>query len=67
MSKTSQHEHQFIAQLQAQAERQAQLEQRRLLPKHVDWLTGVVGNHPWQTLVVLATLSTLLMIAIHQL
>jgi hypothetical protein len=49
----------FLAQLQQQAELQATLNTSRVLPKQADWLTAFIGNHPWQTLVILSTLSTL--------
>lgn len=60
-------EHQFLRQLQEQAELQAHLSTTRILPKHADWLTTFIGNHPWQTLVLLSTVSTIIMIIIHRL
>ncbi len=52
---------QFLRQLQHQAELQSHLSTTRVLPKHADWLTTWIGNNPWQTLVMLSTVSTFLM------
>lgn len=55
---------QFLQQLQEQAELQSHLSTTRMLPQRADWLTTFVGNHPWQTLVGLATISTIVMVVI---
>lgn len=55
---------QFLKKLQEQAELQAQLSTTRILPEKADHMMTFVGNHPWQTLVVLATMSTVLMLVI---
>jgi hypothetical protein len=55
---------QFLKKLQEQAELQAQLSTTRILPEKADLIMTFVGNHPWQTLVTLATLSTVLMLVI---
>ncbi|MBW7944786.1 hypothetical protein H3C70_05315 [Patescibacteria group bacterium] len=52
---------QFLQELQRQAELQSQLSTTRILPRHADWLTTLIGNHPWQTLVVISTVSTIVM------
>lgn len=65
MAKVS--DNQFLRQLQEQAELQAHLSTSRILPKHADFLTTFIGNHPWQTIVFLSTISTIIMIVIHRL
>jgi hypothetical protein len=52
----------FLAQLQDQARLQANLNTTRILPRQADVLTAFIGNHPWQTLVMLSTISTILMV-----
>jgi len=52
---------QFLKQLQKHAELQSHLSMTRILPERADRLTTLVGNHPWQTLVMLATFSTIVM------
>ncbi|MBW7955138.1 hypothetical protein H3C66_00225 [Patescibacteria group bacterium] len=59
-------ESQFLKQLQEQAALQAHLSTTRFLPKHADWLTTFIGNHPWQTLVLLSTVTTIIMVLVHQ-
>jgi hypothetical protein len=56
----------FLQQLQRQAELQSHLSTTRILPRHSDWLTTFIGNHPWQTLVVLSTFSTFLMMLLKK-
>lgn len=52
---------QFLKKLQEQAALQSHLSTSRLLPERADMLTTFVGNHPWQTLVFLSTVSTVVM------
>lgn len=59
MSHSAVSDRQFLKQLQEQAELQSQLSMTRILPERADRLTTFVGNHPWQTLIVLATISTI--------
>jgi hypothetical protein len=49
----------FLSKLQAEAKLQARLHQQRVLPTQVDWLTSLVGNYPWQFLIVLSGLVAL--------
>jgi hypothetical protein len=51
----------FLARLEAEAARQAQLSNKRLLPAQLDWLTSFVGRFPWQVLVVSAAITAVLM------
>jgi len=55
---------QFLRKLQIQAQLQSTLSSSHILPKQTDWLLSLIGNHPWQTVVVLATISTLLMLSL---
>lgn len=50
----------FLETLQAQAQQQAQLHQRKLLPKQVEGFTALVGSYPWQILLFLSGLTALL-------
>lgn len=61
MSKKEQED--FLAQLQHQARLQAKLNTSRILPKQADRLTALIGNHPWQALFFLSTISTIYMVA----
>jgi hypothetical protein len=47
----------FLAQLQGQAQKQAQLHHHRLIPKKLDAVTSVIGRYPWQVLLVISGLS----------
>lgn len=47
----------FIAQLQQQAQKQALLHEKRLLPRQVDWITSIIGSYPWQVLAVASGLT----------
>lgn len=42
----------FLQRLQEEANLQARLEQHRLLPPQIDWLTSLIGNYSWQLLLV---------------
>lgn len=64
MPHTAVSDRQFLKQLQAQAELQSHLSTTRILPERADRLTTFVGNHPWQTLIVLSTVSTIVMFLI---
>lgn len=44
----------FLTVLQEQAEKQSQLYKTRILPKNVDWITSMIGNYPWQFILVLS-------------
>ena len=52
----------FLTQLQYQARVQAKLNASRILPRQADWVTAVIGNYPWQTLIILSTMSTIYMV-----
>lgn len=47
----------FVARLQAEAALQSQLHQRRFLPSQLDWLTSLIGNYPWQVVLILSGLT----------
>jgi len=47
----------FLSLLQAQAARQARLEEHRVLPPGLDVLTSFIGRYPWQIIFVLSGLS----------
>jgi len=47
----------FLKELEAVAQQQAKLNQQRLLPSQLDWFGSLVGNFPWQVLL-LASLIT---------
>ena len=49
----------FLEQLQHQAQKQAVLHEKRLLPRQLDWLTSLVGNYPWQILLGLSFVTAL--------
>lgn len=44
----------FLAKLEHEAAHQAVLSQRRWLPPQLDVITSLVGNFPWQIILVLA-------------
>jgi hypothetical protein len=47
----------FLQQLQQQAAKQSILNENRLLPKQLDFATAVVGNYPWQVLIIVSGLT----------
>ena len=47
----------FVSVLQRQAKEQSRLHEERLLPKNVDWITSLIGNYPWQFILVLALIG----------
>lgn len=49
----------FLEQLQQQAQKQAVLHEKRVFPRQLDWLTSLVGNYPWQILLVVSLLTAL--------
>ena len=53
-------ENTFIKQLQEQAQKQAQLHQKRLLPRQLDVITSFIGNYPWQVILVLSGITALM-------
>jgi hypothetical protein len=57
MNIDSSRERDFLTQLQAQARKQALLEQRRFIPKQLDHLTSFFGRYPWQVLFVASVAS----------
>lgn len=52
---------QFLQQLQDQAQRQAKLNTQRVLPKQFDAVTSFIGNFPWQTILFLSLLTSILL------
>jgi hypothetical protein len=51
----------FLTKLQIQAEMQAKLEQRRILPHQVDSLASFVGRYSWQSLLIASLITTILL------
>lgn len=51
----------FVKRLQQEAAKQALLQKHRVLPAGLDTLTALVGNYPWQSLVVAAVISALVL------
>ncbi|NCN87778.1 MAG: hypothetical protein GW941_02690 [Candidatus Pacebacteria bacterium] len=47
----------FVSLLQEQAQLQSKLNKERLFPKEVDWLTSIIGNYPWQFILVISILG----------
>lgn len=56
--KNRKHE-QFLNKLQAQAELQARLNNRRFLPEQLDEVTSFIGRYPWQVLLAVSGLTSL--------
>jgi hypothetical protein len=54
-SKQSQRE--FLQKLTKTAQWQSQLQRERLLPVELDALTSLIGNYPWQTLLIISGLT----------
>lgn len=52
-------ENDFLAQLQSQAQKQAVLHEKRILPRQLDGITSFIGNYPWQVIGVLSLLTAL--------
>ena len=50
----------FLKKLQVQAQKQAILEKKRLLPEQFDFITSLVGNHPVASLALTSLLGALL-------
>jgi hypothetical protein len=50
---------QFLDQLQAEAKFQAQLRNQPLLPRQLDPITSIIGNYPWQTIVLISGITAL--------
>jgi hypothetical protein len=44
----------FVSLLQEQAQLQSKLNKERLLPRNVDWMTSLIGNYPWQFILVIS-------------
>jgi hypothetical protein len=44
----------FLEKLEQEATLQSRLQQQRLLPQQIDWLTSIIGRYPWQTILVLS-------------
>ncbi len=50
---------QFLAKLQQEAQAQAKLEERQILPKQLSGLASLVATHSWQVLLLLSLLGAL--------
>lgn len=55
----------FVARLQAEAALQSQLHKRRFLPSQLDWLTSLIGNYPWQVMLLLSGVTAGLLEVLH--
>jgi hypothetical protein len=51
----------FLQQLQQQAAKQALLNQKRFLPKQLDFVSALVGNYPWQVLIIVSGLTAVIL------
>lgn len=49
----------FIKQLENQAQKQAVLHEKRILPRQLDIITTFIGNYPWQVITFLSFLTAL--------
>jgi hypothetical protein len=49
----------FITTLQREAKRQSSLNQTRFFPQSLDPFTALVGNYPWQILLVLSGITAI--------
>lgn len=49
----------FLSKLHAEAEQQAKLRERQLLPEQFGWIGSVIGRYPWQFLAVTSGLTAL--------
>jgi hypothetical protein len=55
-----QNDQDFLALLQQQAAKQAQLETNRFIPSTFDGITSLIGRYPWQIMTVLSGVTALL-------
>jgi hypothetical protein len=51
----------FIVKLQAEAKLQAKLEQQRVLPKSLDFLTNFIAKYTWQVILFLSFITALIL------
>lgn len=51
----------FLHQLQHLAAKQAVLNEKRFLPKQLDIVSALVGNYPWQVLIIVSGLTAFLL------
>lgn len=47
----------FLLQLESQAKKQAVLHEKRILPRQLDRFTALVGNYPWQIILMVSFLT----------
>jgi hypothetical protein len=47
----------FLSQLEEQAELQSRLHDQRIIPSQLDPFTAIIGNFPWQSLLILSGIS----------
>lgn len=50
----------FVSLLQEQAQLQSKLNKERLLPREVDWVTSLIGNYPWQFILVISVIGAVI-------
>lgn len=50
----------FVALLQDQALKQSMLNTQRVLPRKMDALTSFIGNYPWQVILVMALIGSVI-------
>lgn len=51
----------FLSELQKEASIQKKLNQERIFPEYLDGLTSLIGSYPWQTLLLLSAVSTIML------
>lgn len=51
----------FLQKLQQEAAFQAKLQQQRVLPTQLDWLSSLVGRYSWQAITILSVLTALIL------
>lgn len=54
-------ETEFVAKLQKQAAIQAKLHSMRLLPSRLDPITSVIGQYPWQFLLISSAITAVIL------
>jgi hypothetical protein len=50
----------FLSKLETEVLFQSQLEKNQLLPQKLNWLGRVVALHPWQVIIIISALSSLI-------
>lgn len=50
----------FLSKLQQEAAMQSKLQKNRWLPQELDFVTSAIGRYPWQVILALSGLTSLL-------